>query len=61
LDAYGSAPIALLADNWMSFILSAGVTGILMLVLSFYAGLSGVQRRSILRRIQAVITTSASP
>jgi O-antigen/teichoic acid export membrane protein len=46
--------------SWLVFILSASITGILMLVISFYAGLSSTQRRSIVRRIQAVITTAES-
>ncbi len=42
------------------FILSAGVTGILMLLLSFYAGLSDDQRKNMIRRVRAVITTAES-
>ena len=46
--------------GWLIFILSASLTGTLMLAISFYAGLSGNQRGSILRRIQAVLETVES-
>ncbi len=41
--------------GWLSFIFSAIVTGILMFLLSFFAGLSGDQRKNMMRRIRAVI------
>ena len=44
--------------GWLIFILSAFVTGILMLLISFYAGLSGEQRGNLLRRVRVVMTTS---
>jgi O-antigen/teichoic acid export membrane protein len=47
-------------SGWLIFVLSASITGTLMLALSFYAGLSNNQRRNIVRRIQAVLTTAAS-
>jgi len=43
--------------DWMSFIFSATVTGVLMFLLSFYAGLSGDQREKMVFRIRAVIAT----
>jgi len=45
--------------EWLIFILSAGATGIVT-SLSFYSGLSGDQRRSMIRRVQAAITTAES-
>jgi len=47
-------------NGWLIFILSASVTGILMLGLSFYAGLSRAQRRNMVRRIQAVVAPAES-
>lgn len=46
--------------GWLKFIISAGATGILMLAASFYAGLSGDQRRNMLRRVRAALTTTES-
>jgi hypothetical protein len=46
--------------GWFMFILSAATTGILMLLISFYAGLSSGQRRSMVRRVRAVITAAES-
>lgn len=43
------------ARGWISFFLSAGMTGILLLLLSFYAGLSGEQRKQILHRVRMVL------
>lgn len=48
------------AGGWLIFFLSAGITGIAMLILSFYAGLSISQRGTIMRRVRAVITTADS-
>jgi O-antigen/teichoic acid export membrane protein len=47
-------------SGWFVFILSASITGALILIVSFYAGLSKTQRLSILRRIRAVIATDES-
>jgi O-antigen/teichoic acid export membrane protein len=44
-------------SGWIMFIVAAGLTGILMLVVSFYAGLSTAQRLSMVYRIRAVIRT----
>jgi hypothetical protein len=44
--------------GWLIFLFSAGATAIVMLLISFYAGLSGEQRRSMIRRVRAVITTA---
>jgi O-antigen/teichoic acid export membrane protein len=46
--------------GWLIFIVSAGMTGILTLLMSFYAGLSGSQRGTIVRRVRAVIATAES-
>jgi hypothetical protein len=48
------------AKGWFLFILAAGITGIGMLVLSFYAGLSSAQRGIIVRRVGGILTTSES-
>jgi O-antigen/teichoic acid export membrane protein len=42
--------------GWLIFILLAGVTGILMLLISFFAGLSNEQRRNMARRVRVVMT-----
>lgn len=57
LDKFVSVTAGTRITGWLVFVLSAGVTGILMLLISFYAGLSGNQRRNMLRRVRAVITT----
>lgn len=44
--------------GWLAFILLAGVTGILIMLISFYSGLTGNQRKSMLRRVRAVIKTT---
>jgi len=46
--------------SWLIFILSASMTGVLMLVMSFYVGLSSSQRGSIVRRVRAVMATAKS-
>ncbi|MBI5944529.1 MAG: oligosaccharide flippase family protein [Chloroflexi bacterium] len=47
--------------GWLGFIVSAAVTGILMLLTSFFAGLSVDQRKNMLRRVRtAVITTETA-
>jgi hypothetical protein len=47
--------------GWLMFILSAAGTGFLMLLISFFAGLSSDQRRSMIYRLRAVITTTEAP
>ncbi len=42
-------------SGWLLFLLSAGATGILMLLLSFYAGLTGEQRSMVVRRVRAAV------
>ncbi|MGB8981836.1 MAG: oligosaccharide flippase family protein, partial [Anaerolineales bacterium] len=44
--------------GWLIFILSASMTGMLTLFVSFYAGLSDYQRGTMIRRIRAVIATA---
>jgi len=46
--------------GWLIFSLSASLTGILMLSVAFYAGLSKIQRGNIVHRIKAVIATAES-
>ena len=58
LDRFVSVVVGAGFRGWLVFILSAGVTGILMLLISFYTGLSRDQRRSLIGRVQAVITTA---
>lgn len=60
LDGLMSVTAGAGITNWLIFIISAGVTGSLMLLISFYAGLSGDQRRNMMRRIRAVITIAES-
>lgn len=60
LDRYFSNLIWVGAKGWILFILSAGTTGVAMLLLSFYVGLSSVQRGNIMRRLRAVLTTAES-
>ena len=43
------------AIGWVDFILSVGLTFSIVLLLAFYAGLSGNQRRHILRRVRMVV------
>ena len=57
LDKFVSVANADGMMGWLSFIFSAIVTGILMLLLSFYTGLSGDQRKNMMRRVRTVITT----
>jgi O-antigen/teichoic acid export membrane protein len=60
LDHYASLTLRSGILGWLVFILSAGVTGILMLLISFYTGLSSDQRRIMIRRVRTMITTSES-
>jgi hypothetical protein len=46
--------------GWLMFIVSASLTGILMLLLSFYAGLSRTQRWNMLHRLRAVLAMGKS-
>jgi len=55
LDKFISVANAEDIMGWLSFIFSAIVTGILMLLISFYTGLSGDQRKNMMRRVRAVI------
>lgn len=48
------------AKGWFLFLLSAGITGLGTLVLSFYAGLSSAKRGIILSRVRGVLTTAES-
>jgi O-antigen/teichoic acid export membrane protein len=60
LDVYGSFPLSKGLTGWLIFIALAGITGIAMLVISFYAGLPGDQRKNMLRRVRTVILTAES-
>ena len=57
LDNLISSTVERGVTGWLIFILSATGTGVFFLLISFFAGLSGDQRRHMLRRIEAVITT----
>jgi hypothetical protein len=46
--------------GWLIFILSASVTGILMLLLSFYSGLPSDQRKIMIQRVLTVLKTAES-
>jgi O-antigen/teichoic acid export membrane protein len=59
-DGFVSVAIGPGLKGWLVFVFSASVTGILMLLVSFYAGLSDGQRRMMLRRVRAVIATAES-
>lgn len=48
-------------SGWLLFFLFAGMTGILMLAISFYTGLSGEQRKSMLKRVRAALATTDTP
>jgi O-antigen/teichoic acid export membrane protein len=60
LDKYIPFSVGAGIKGWLIFTLSAGLTGILMLFLSFFAGLPGDQRKNMIRRVQAVMTTAES-
>lgn len=48
------------AQHWISFILSAGLTGIIMLVLSFFGGLTTNQRVNMIRRVRMLYSRADS-
>jgi len=60
LDNFVSISTGTGINGWLIFLLLAGSTGVLMLLISFYAGLAGDQRKNMLRRIRAAITTAES-
>ena len=60
LDSHIAFSVGAGIQGWLIFISSAGVTGIIMLLVSFYAGLSSNQRRNMIRRVQALMTTAES-
>jgi hypothetical protein len=60
VDKFSSIMVGTGFKGWLLFILYAGTTGILMLLLSFYSGLSGDQRKSMINRVQAVIMPDES-
>jgi len=60
VDRFFSIAVGTGIKGWIIFIIAAGITGIVMLLVSFYSGLSGDQRRSMIRRVQAAITTAES-
>jgi O-antigen/teichoic acid export membrane protein len=47
-------------QGWLTFALLAGMTGIVMLFMSFHIGLSRHQREHLVRRLQAVVATTGS-
>jgi hypothetical protein len=44
-------------NGWIGLVFATGITACVALLLSFFGGLSGDQRRNIFRRIQLVMTT----
>jgi O-antigen/teichoic acid export membrane protein len=60
LDSLLAVPAWSGAWGWIGLFISAGATGILLLFLSFYAGLSSEQRRTIMQRVRAVLTIPGS-
>ncbi len=60
LDDFLSAIVWTGARGWIAFLLSAFATGLLMLVISFFAGLSGEQRKSMIRRVQSAVMSVES-
>jgi hypothetical protein len=57
LDNLISSTVERGITGWLMFILSATGTGIFFLLISFFAGLSGDQRRHMLRRVETVMKT----
>jgi hypothetical protein len=57
VDASASLSTRAGLAGWMFFLLAAALTGIGILIISFFAGLSNGQRHSILRRVRAVFPT----
>jgi O-antigen/teichoic acid export membrane protein len=60
LDGLFSSVIWSGAGGWMLFLAGAGATGIVMTVLSFYAGLTQEQRASMLRRVRVAVSLGGS-
>jgi O-antigen/teichoic acid export membrane protein len=60
LERYVLFTVGVGIKGWLIFIISAGATGIAMLLISFYAGLSGDQRMNMIRRVQALVTSAES-
>jgi O-antigen/teichoic acid export membrane protein len=60
LDGFISITFGAGVKGWLIFFLSAGTTGVFMLFLSFYSGLSGEQRSHMVRRVRVAITTVQS-
>jgi O-antigen/teichoic acid export membrane protein len=58
LARWVSLPSGADLTRWLAFLFFAALTGLVMLTLSFYAGLTGAQRQAILRRIRAVLSTA---
>ena len=48
------------SESWLLFFLLAGITGGMLLVMAFYAGLSSSQRGNMTHRVRAVIATIES-
>jgi hypothetical protein len=60
LEKYISIAVGNGIKGWLIFIFLAGLTGILMLLISFYTGLSGNQRKDMIYRIGEGIKTAKS-
>lgn len=57
VDRFFSVTVGTGIKGWLVFIIAAGITGVMMFFTSFFTGLSGAQRNSMVRRVQSVITT----
>jgi O-antigen/teichoic acid export membrane protein len=57
LDSFASISFESGIFGWLILVIAAGATGLLMLLVSFYTGLSRDQRQNMLRRVRAIITT----
>jgi len=60
LDRVLSSSAGSVIHGWILFIVAAGITGLLMLGVSFYAGLSAEQRDGMVRRIRSAMSVAQS-
>ncbi len=58
LDKFVSFPVGAGLTGWVIFFLAAGCTGILTLLISFYAGLSTEQRGTLIKRVLKIMAAS---
>ena len=60
LDNFLSATVWTGVRGWIVFLLSAFATGVLVLIVTFFAGLSGEQRKNMIRRVQSAVMSVES-